>query len=165
MNMIESGHRTRVLIAKPGLDGHDRGAKIIVRALIDAGFEVIYTGLRQPPEAVAQVALEEDVDVIGLSSMAGSHVPYCTRLKELMVEKGLDDKLYRSRAGRTGHDGILLRLQRVLRRERVVRQYRRCCFRRHQGDRAYAVDLRAVHLHLHRWPAGFRIYLRLLDTE
>ncbi len=94
MNIIESGHRTRVLIAKPGLDGHDRGAKIVVRALIDAGFEVIYTGLRQPPEAVAQVALEEDVDVIGLSSMAGSHVPYCTRLKELMTEKGLNDKLW-----------------------------------------------------------------------
>jgi len=86
--------RIRVLIAKPGLDGHDRGAKIVVRALIDAGFEVIYTGLRQPPEAVAQVALEEDVDVIGLSSMAGSHVSYCQRLKELLLEKGLDDKLW-----------------------------------------------------------------------
>lgn len=86
--------RIRVLIAKPGLDGHDRGAKIVVRALIDAGFEVIYTGLRQPPEAVAQVALEEDVDVIGLSSMAGSHVPYCRRLKELLHEKGLDDRLW-----------------------------------------------------------------------
>jgi len=88
------GNRVRVLIAKPGLDGHDRGAKIVVRALIDAGFEVIYTGLRQPPEAVAQVALEEDVDVIGLSSMAGSHVPYCRRLKELLAQKGLDDKLW-----------------------------------------------------------------------
>jgi methylmalonyl-CoA mutase, C-terminal domain len=86
--------RIRVLIAKPGLDGHDRGAKIVVRALIDAGFEVIYTGLRQPPEAVAQVALEEDVDVIGLSSMAGSHVPYCQRLKALLIENGLDDKLW-----------------------------------------------------------------------
>ncbi len=86
--------RIRVLIAKPGLDGHDRGAKIVVRALIDAGFEVIYTGLRQPPEAVAQVALEEDVDVIGLSSMAGSHVPYCRRLKQLLAQKGLDDKLW-----------------------------------------------------------------------
>ena len=94
MSSIGNERRIRVLIAKPGLDGHDRGAKIIVRALIDAGFEVIYTGLRQPPEAVAQVALEEDVDVIGLSSMAGSHVPYCTRLKELMIEKGLDDKLW-----------------------------------------------------------------------
>lgn len=86
--------RIRVLIAKPGLDGHDRGAKIVVRALMDAGFEVIYTGLRQSPEAVAQVALEEDVDVIGLSSMAGSHVPYCRRLKELMIEKDLDDTLW-----------------------------------------------------------------------
>lgn len=96
MNMSgsNSGRRIRVLIAKPGLDGHDRGAKIVVRALIDAGFEVIYTGLRQPPEAVAQVALEEDVDVIGLSSMAGSHVPYCRRLKELLIEKDLDDKLW-----------------------------------------------------------------------
>ena len=62
--------------------------------MIDAGFEVIYTGLRQPPEAVAQVALEEDVDVIGLSSMAGSHVSYCRRLKELLAEKDLDDKLW-----------------------------------------------------------------------
>ena len=89
-----NARRIRVLIAKPGLDGHDRGAKIVVRALIDAGFEVIYTGLRQPPAAVAQIALEEDVDVIGLSSMAGSHVPYCERLKELLVKKGLDDKLW-----------------------------------------------------------------------
>ena len=89
-----NSRRIRVLIAKPGLDGHDRGAKIVVRALIDAGFEVIYTGLRQPPEAVAQIALEEDVDVIGLSSMAGSHVPYCQRLKILLDEKGLDDKLW-----------------------------------------------------------------------
>ena len=89
-----NSHRIRVLIAKPGLDGHDRGAKVVVRALIDAGFEVIYTVLRQPPAAVAQVALEEDVDVIGLSSMAGSHVSYCERLKELLVGKGLDDKLW-----------------------------------------------------------------------
>ena len=98
MTINENGQadrdRIRVLIAKPGLDGHDRGAKIVVRALIDAGFEVIYTGLRQTPEAVAQVALQEDVDVIGLSSMAGSHVPYCKRLKELMLEYGLDDKLW-----------------------------------------------------------------------
>lgn len=92
--MNTSRNRVRVLIAKPGLDGHDRGAKIVVRALLDAGFEVIYTGLRQPPEAVAQAALEEDVDVIGLSSMAGSHVPYCRRLKELLQEKGLDDRLW-----------------------------------------------------------------------
>ncbi len=92
--MNSNGTRVRVLIAKPGLDGHDRGAKIVVRALMDAGFEVICAGLRQPPEAVAQVALEKNVDVIGLSSMAGSHVPYCQRLKKLLIEKGLDDKLW-----------------------------------------------------------------------
>ena len=84
----------RVLIAKPGLDGHDQGAKVVVRALMDAGFEVIYTGLRQSPEAVARIALEEDVDVIGLSSMAGSHIPFCKRLKELLVEHKLTDKLW-----------------------------------------------------------------------
>lgn len=84
----------RVLVAKPGLDGHDQGAKVVVRALMDAGFEVIYTGLRQSPEAVAKVALEEDVDVIGLSSMAGSHIQFCQRLKELLEENKLTDKLW-----------------------------------------------------------------------
>jgi methylmalonyl-CoA mutase C-terminal domain/subunit len=84
----------RVLIAKPGLDGHDQGAKVVVRALMDAGFEVIYTGLRQSPEAVARIALEEDVDVIGLSSMAGSHMQFCQRLKELLEENKLTDKLW-----------------------------------------------------------------------
>ena len=84
----------RVLIAKPGLDGHDQGAKVVVRALMDAGFEVIYTGLRQSPDAVAKIALEEDVDVIGLSSMAGSHLQFCERLKELLEENKLTDKLW-----------------------------------------------------------------------
>ncbi len=84
----------RVLIAKPGLDGHDQGAKVVVRALMDAGFEVIYTGLRQSPEAVAKIALEEDVDVIGLSSMAGSHLQFCERLKELLEENKLTDKIW-----------------------------------------------------------------------
>jgi len=84
----------RVLVAKPGLDGHDQGAKVVVRALMDAGFEVIYTGLRQSPEAVARIALEEDVDVIGLSSMAGSHIQFCKRLKELLEEDKLTDKLW-----------------------------------------------------------------------
>jgi len=84
----------RVLIAKPGLDGHDQGAKVVVRALMDAGFEVIYTGLRQSPEAVAKIALEEDVDVIGLSSMAGSHMLFCKRLRELLEENKLTDKLW-----------------------------------------------------------------------
>jgi len=84
----------RVLIAKPGLDGHDQGAKVVVRALMDAGFEVIYTGLRQSPEAVAKIVLEEDVDVIGLSSMAGSHMLFCRRLGELLQENELTDKLW-----------------------------------------------------------------------
>jgi methylmalonyl-CoA mutase C-terminal domain/subunit len=84
----------RVLIAKPGLDGHDQGAKVVVRALMEAGFEVIYTGLRQSPEAVAKIALEEDVDVIGLSSMAGSHLLFCKRLRELLEENRLTDKLW-----------------------------------------------------------------------
>ncbi|MCP4188903.1 MAG: methylmalonyl-CoA mutase [Gammaproteobacteria bacterium] len=84
----------KVLIAKPGLDGHDQGAKVIVRALAEAGFEVIYTGLRQTPEAVAAIALEEGVDVIGLSSMAGSHLPFCRRLAVLLKEQELDEKLW-----------------------------------------------------------------------
>ncbi len=86
--------RIRIVVAKPGLDGHDVGAKVVVRALMDAGFEVIYTGLRQPPEAVARIALEEDVDVVALSSMAGSHLPFCQRLKPLLEEAGLSDKLW-----------------------------------------------------------------------
>jgi methylmalonyl-CoA mutase C-terminal domain/subunit len=86
--------RIRVVLAKPGLDGHDQGAKVVVRALMDAGFEVIYTGLRQTPEAVARIALEEDVDVVALSSMAGSHLSFCTRLKPLLEEAGLADKLW-----------------------------------------------------------------------
>jgi methylmalonyl-CoA mutase C-terminal domain/subunit len=84
----------RILIAKPGLDGHDRGAKIVVRALMDAGFDVIYTGLRRTPEQVAETASKENVDVIGLSSMAGSHLDYCRRLKSLLDEKHLNDKLW-----------------------------------------------------------------------
>ena len=86
--------KIRVLAAKPGLDGHDQGAKVVVRALMDAGFEVIYTGLRQSPEAVARIALEEDVDVVGLSSMAGSHMQFCERLRELLEENKLTDKLW-----------------------------------------------------------------------
>ena len=84
----------KVVLAKPGLDGHDQGAKVVVRAMMAAGMEVIYTGLRQTPEAVARIALEEDVDVIALSSMAGSHVAFCRRLKPLLDEAGLDDKLW-----------------------------------------------------------------------
>ena len=81
---------TRVVIAKPGLDGHDRGAKVIARALRDAGMEVIYTGLRQTPEQIAAAALQEDADVIGLSILSGAHMHICPRLMELLREKGLD---------------------------------------------------------------------------
>lgn len=89
-----SGRKIRVLIAKPGLDGHDVGAKVIVRALVDAGFEVIYTGLRQTPEAIANAALEEGVDVVGLSILSGTHLPLCRRLRELLIERGLGDRLW-----------------------------------------------------------------------
>ena len=86
--------KIRVLVAKPGLDGHDVGAKVIVRALVDAGFEVIYTGLRQSPEMIAQAALEEGVDVIALSVLSGSHLPICERLKTLLAENGIDDRVW-----------------------------------------------------------------------
>jgi methylmalonyl-CoA mutase C-terminal domain/subunit len=85
--------KLRVIIAKPGLDGHDRGAKVIARALRDAGMEVIYTGLRQTPEQIAAAALQEDADVIGLSILSGAHMHVCPRLMELLREKGLDDVL------------------------------------------------------------------------
>jgi len=81
------------VIAKPGLDGHDRGAKVIARALRDAGMEVIYTGLRQTPEQIASTALQEDADVIGLSILSGAHNYIAPRLMELLREKGLDDVL------------------------------------------------------------------------
>ncbi|HWQ03519.1 MAG TPA: cobalamin B12-binding domain-containing protein [Candidatus Nitrosotenuis sp.] len=85
--------RIRVLIAKPGLDGHDRGAKIIARALRDAGMEVIYTGLRQTPEMIASAAVQEDVDVIGLSILSGAHNTLCPRLMELLRAQGMSDVL------------------------------------------------------------------------
>jgi methylmalonyl-CoA mutase, C-terminal domain len=84
------GRTIRVLIAKPGLDGHDRGAKIIARALRDAGMEVIYTGLRQSPEQIVAAAAQEDVDAIGLSILSGAHLPICRRLRELLAEKGME---------------------------------------------------------------------------
>ena len=82
--------KTRVVIAKPGLDGHDRGAKVIARALRDAGMEVIYTGLRQTPEQIAAAALQEDADVIGLSILSGAHMHICPRLMELLRQRGLE---------------------------------------------------------------------------
>lgn len=85
--------KIRVVIAKPGLDGHDRGAKVIARALRDAGMEVIYTGLRQTPEQIVAAALQEDADVIGLSILSGAHNHICPRVMELLREKGLVDVL------------------------------------------------------------------------
>jgi methylmalonyl-CoA mutase C-terminal domain/subunit len=85
--------KVRVVIAKPGLDGHDRGAKVIARALRDAGMEVIYTGLRQTPEQIAATALQEDADVIGLSILSGAHNHIAPRLMDLLRQKGLDDVL------------------------------------------------------------------------
>jgi methylmalonyl-CoA mutase C-terminal domain/subunit len=85
--------KIRVLISKAGLDGHDRGAKIIAAALRDAGMEVIYTGLRQTPEMIVEAALQEDVDVIGISILSGAHMTIFPKIKKLMEEKGLDDVL------------------------------------------------------------------------
>lgn len=81
----------RVLIAKPGLDGHDRGAKVIARALRDEGMEVIYTGLRQTPEMIAEAALQEDVDIVGLSILSGAHMTLVPRIREVMNQQGLTD--------------------------------------------------------------------------
>lgn len=92
--MAATEKRIKVVLAKPGLDGHDQGAKVVVRALMDAGMEVVYTGLRQTPEAIARVSLDEDADVIALSSMAGSHIPFCESLKSLLEANGLSDKLW-----------------------------------------------------------------------
>ncbi len=85
--------KIRVVIAKPGLDGHDRGAKVIARALRDAGMEVIYTGLRQTPEQIVSAALQEDADVIGLSILSGAHMHICPRVVELLREKRMTDVL------------------------------------------------------------------------
>jgi methylmalonyl-CoA mutase, C-terminal domain len=85
--------RIRVVIAKPGLDGHDRGAKVIARALRDAGMEVIYTGLRQTPEQIVSAALQEDADVIGLSILSGAHNHIVPRVMELLKQHGMDDVL------------------------------------------------------------------------
>jgi methylmalonyl-CoA mutase C-terminal domain/subunit len=85
--------KIRVLVAKPGLDGHDRGAKVIARALRDAGMEVIYTGLRQTPEMIAAAALQEDVDAVGISILSGAHNTLCPRIVNLLRENGMNDTL------------------------------------------------------------------------
>jgi methylmalonyl-CoA mutase C-terminal domain/subunit len=89
----DAGRKVRVLIAKPGLDGHDRGAKVIARALRDAGMEVIYTGLHQTPEMIAEAALQEDVDAVGLSILSGAHMALFPRVMEELHKRGLEDVL------------------------------------------------------------------------
>jgi methylmalonyl-CoA mutase C-terminal domain/subunit len=85
--------KIKVIIAKPGLDGHDRGAKVVARALVEAGMEVVYLGLQQTPEAIVEAAVEEDADVIGLSILSGAHMTNFRRVRELMVAAGLGDRL------------------------------------------------------------------------
>jgi methylmalonyl-CoA mutase C-terminal domain/subunit len=87
---LGQGRRIRVLVAKPGLDGHDRGAKVVARALRDAGMEVIYTGLRQTPEMIAEAALQEDVDMVGISILSGAHMTLLPRIMELLKASGLE---------------------------------------------------------------------------
>ena len=85
------GRKIRVLVAKPGLDGHDRGAKVVARALRDAGMEVIYTGIRQSPEMIAEAALQEDVNAVGISILSGAHMELCPKIMELLQAKGLSN--------------------------------------------------------------------------
>ena len=92
--MMSETKPIRVLLAKPGLDGHDQGAKVVVQALLAAGMDVFYTGLRQSPENIVEAAEAREVDVIGLSVMTGAHLPICTQLKTLFEEQGLDGKLW-----------------------------------------------------------------------
>jgi methylmalonyl-CoA mutase C-terminal domain/subunit len=96
MSRASGGERerpARVLVGKPGLDGHDRGAKVVARAFRDAGFEVIYTGLRQPPDAIVQSAVQEDVDVVGLSILSGAHDTLVPEVLDGLAEHGMDDML------------------------------------------------------------------------
>ncbi len=91
--VIEPSPRIRIIIAKPGLDGHDRGAKVLAAAFRDAGMEVIYLGLRQTPEMIVEAAIQEDADVIALSILSGAHMTIFPRVRKLMIDKGLDDVL------------------------------------------------------------------------
>ncbi len=92
--MTERVKNIKVLVGKPGLDGHDVGAKVIVRSLMDAGFDVVYSGLKKTPQEIVQAAVEGKVDVLGLSILSGSHIPICTQFKALMREHGLSDVLW-----------------------------------------------------------------------
>ena len=89
--MEAAKRRLRVIVAKPGLDGHDRGAKVVARALRDAGMEVVYTGLRQSPEQIVAAAAQEDADIIGLSILSGAHLPICQKILELLKEQRMAD--------------------------------------------------------------------------
>jgi methylmalonyl-CoA mutase C-terminal domain/subunit len=89
MTEIERARKIRVVVAKPGLDGHDRGAKVVARALRDAGMEVVYTGLRQTPEQIVSAAAQEDADIIGLSILSGAHLPICEKIVALLKDKGM----------------------------------------------------------------------------
>ena len=91
--MVQESHPIRVLVAKPGLDGHDRGAKVIARALRDAGMEVIYTGIRQTPQMIVRAAVQEDVNVLGLSILSGAHLEILPEIMRLLREEGMDDVL------------------------------------------------------------------------
>lgn len=86
--------KIRVLVAKPGLDGHDRGAKVVARALRDAGMEVVYTGIFQSPESILRAVIQEDADVLGLSSLSGAHLEYAVEISELLKQNGADDVLF-----------------------------------------------------------------------
>ncbi len=92
--MTERSKNIKVLVGKPGLDGHDVGAKVIVRTLMDAGFDVVYTGLKKTPQEIVQRAADEKVDVLGLSILSGSHIPICTRFKALLREHGLSEVVW-----------------------------------------------------------------------
>ena len=92
-NELLPERKIKVIIAKPGLDGHDRGAKVVARALVEAGMEVVYLGLRQTPESIVHAAVEEDADVIGLSILSGAHLTHFGRVRELMEQEGLGDRL------------------------------------------------------------------------
>ncbi len=104
-------HKIRVLVAKPGLDGHDRGAKVIARALRDAGMEVIYTGIQQTPEMIVEAALQEDVDVIGLSILSGAHMTLLPRVMQLLREQGMDDVLVVAGGIISDDDARVLKMQ------------------------------------------------------
>ena len=106
---MSGDRKIRVVLAKPGLDGHDQGAKVVARAMMAAGFEVTYTGLRQTPEQVLEAARKADADVIALSSMAGSHLQFCTRLKPLLEQAGFGDRLWIIGGNLPTHDHEALR--------------------------------------------------------